>query len=109
MKRIYIYLPDDGKEYTSGARVELSEKPNGEIYAFVSSPRIDELWEHFQRRIARHGLKADWANIFKADLTLALYDNEQVPFRCLRRLNDTQWACTERCIVGAETAQEFMR
>ena len=109
MKRIYIYFPEDGKEYSSGARAELSDKTDGSVYAEVSSPRIDELWAHFQERIARHGMKADWASAFMADLCITLMENKQVPFRCLRKLNDTQWDCTERCIVGNETAIEFMR
>ena len=109
MKRIYIYLPESGDDYSEGARAELSDKANGNVYAFASSPCIDELWEDFQERVARHGMKVDWAGLFMAELGTTLMEKKQVPFMCLRKLNDTQWDCTERCIVGNETAQEIMR
>jgi hypothetical protein len=107
-KKIYIYFGAYGHEYCDGAVAELSCKANGKVYALVSSSSIDEVWCNFQKRIASHGIKGNSSILLISDLALTLFSDIQVPFRCLRRLNDTKWACTERCIVGDETAKELM-
>ena len=108
-KKIFIYFGAYGEDYGGGAVAELSCKANGKVYAFVSSPRINKVWRDFQKRISAHGIKGNSSLTLIADLALTLFTDKHVPFRCLRRLNGTKWACTERCMVGNETAQEFMR
>ena len=109
MKKIYIYFGEGGKEYSGGAKAELSDTANGNVYAFASSPYIDRLWKCLRERMARHGLKDNAVTTLMSDLAIVLLDNNKVPFKCLRRLNGTHWDCTERCIVDADVALELMR
>ena len=121
MKRIYIYLADDGEAYTDGAIAELADKPNGDVFAFVSSPNINKLWRAFEREVASHPMNKDAvfhpgtvegggsSTCLFGDLEMALYKNERVPFVCYHKITRAKWSCTERCVVGAETVQEAMR
>ena len=108
-KRIFICYGEHEEEYGGGATAELSNEASGMIYAVISSPSIDELWEDLQRRMAAHAIKGSPASTIMADLYLSLRSNRKIPFVCFQKLNDSEWACTERCIVGSETAKEFMR
>ena len=107
MKRIYIYYGTDG-EYSTGATAELAESATKEVFAFLSSSNVDEIWREFQRRTNANAIKEHSAHNLWADLMLALEINGCMPFTLYRKINDTQWACTERCIVGNETAQEVI-
>ena len=112
MKRIYIYFPKghgEGEEYSQGATAELSETPSGEVFAFMSSSQIETIWCEFQKEVKSHAIKGDSAYCLWGDLILVMRKNTSLPFSCYRRINDTQWACTERCIVGNETALEIIR
>ena len=108
MKRIYIYYGTDG-EYSTGATAELAESAAKEVFAVMYSSCVDEIWCEFQRRIQAHAIKEHSAHTLWADLMLALEINGCMPFTCYRKINEAQWACTERCIVGKETAQEVIR
>ena len=108
MKRIYIYYGTND-EYSPGATAELAQSATNEVFAFMSSPCVDEIWREFQRRIKAHAIKEHSANTLWGDLLLSLKIYGCMPFTYYRKINDTQWACIERCIVGKETAQEAIR
>ena len=111
MKRIYIYLPDDGFEYSGGARSELSETENGNVFAFVSSPCINKIWRAFNREVASHSLmkRKKSASQLLGCLEVMLLRNERVSYVCYRKISRKTWARTERCIVGIEAVHEVMR
>lgn len=108
MKRIYIYF-GAGSEYNTGAETELAERPSATVYAFVSSPRINEVWECFQQFRSAHAIKDASPQSMMSDMIGVFKRKHDVPFTCYRRINDTQYACLEQCIVGKETALEAMR
>ena len=108
MKRIYIYYGTGG-EYSTGATSELALSATGKVYAFMTSPRIDEIWREFQNIKKVRNPSINSARTLLDNLMLMPKVRLDIPFTCYCRINDRQWSCAERCNIGNETALEAMR
>ena len=109
LKRILIYYPENGDEFSRGAVAELAESKNGNAFALLESPEVERIWDEFRKRRSVHSLSMSSADTLFADLMLAVEMQSGVPFRCYRKADGTAWMLTDRKAVSGEVAEAAMR
>lgn len=109
MKRIFIYYPDGKDEISFGARAELSESPNGRVYAFVESSEIEVIWEKLfleeikPKKASMLGAQGLWVSF-----AVMMLKDISKPFTCYRRAGGTAWMLTTRNSASDEEVRNAM-
>lgn len=99
MKKIFIYFaPGEYDPCVGDGTTEFSNNPNGSVYATLTSPNIDEIWNLYQQEIKSSDI-GDSARTFFASLRFILNKYEMLPFVLHYKANGSTWVREERCLA----------